>query len=119
MSLAEDIPSRFLQILVLNDRIGNDIANTVREVYLSKDVLLSFRNMSILIQYPSKSLAFKGCQFLAELLGKYEGVESIDLIAVSEHHILECHWKNETPIGAIIDRTDLTRQSITGMESTS
>ena len=84
---------------------------------LFRSVLISFRNLSIVIRHSSTSLALEGYQLLAEALSGQDGVKSIDIIAISEHTTLEYHWLSETSFTANVDRLNKAHQSFTGKKT--
>ena len=115
--LGEDVPSKFLEILISCDQFKSEIEKIVRKMYLGKDALLSFRNLSIVIRHSSTSLALESYQLLAEVLSGQDGVKSIDVIAISEHTTLECHWLSETSYTANVDRLNKSHQSFRGKKT--
>ena len=117
-SLGEDVPSKFLEIMITSNQFQYEISEIVRKMYLGKDSLLSFRNLSIVIRYPSRSLALEGYQLFVGVLFGLEGVKSIDIVPISEHTTLECDWLSETSFSENVDRLKKAQQTLRGKQKT-
>ena len=97
-----------------DDQSAIEICEIVRKQFINRDAVILSKQLSILIRYPSKSVAIEGYQLLAEILYGYAGLKKIDLVAISEHCVLECQWRSQNNLLSTVERLHRAEQSLRG-----
>ena len=98
-----DKPSSFLEIHLTDSRYESQVVEIVRLSTRERDILISSRELVLLLEFRSSLEAVEGRDVLLKSTKNEEGVKFVSLVTIAEFCQITCRYQNIVPVRGIVE----------------